>query len=136
MRVSTKDSWPRAVFVSWLDQLMESLGVQSDTQLANRVGIANSSVISNWRRGQTQPDVGNLRKLAAAARVPAVQLYTMAGRIEPSDLETAAPTEPPMPREIQDLIAAYNRSDGPTRKLLLGQVEFLVRTIAPGARVH
>lgn len=135
--VTTKGSWPRAVFVAWLDDLMDALGVQSDNQLAGRVGISSPSVISNWRRGVTQPDVTNLRKLAQAAKVPAVQVYAMAGRIEKQDMEPGPDSSiQPLPKGIRDLIDLYHRSDEATRTVLLGQVDFLVSAIGGKQRVR
>lgn len=135
--MTTKGDWPRAVFVAWLDDLMDALGVQSDNQLAGAVGIASPSVISNWRRGVTQPDVANLRKLAQAAKVPPVKVYAMAGRIEQQDMEPGpAASIKPLPKPIRDLIDLYHGSDEATRTVLLGQVEFLVGAIGQRQRVR
>jgi len=136
MRVSNRETWPRAVFLAWLDQLMDSLGVQSDNQLAQRVGIASSSVISNWRRGQTQPDVANLRKLAVAAGVSPVEVFAKAGRIEDADMSGARESVEPMPRQFRDLVDLYNTSDKETRKVILDQVEFLLAGVAGRARIR
>jgi transcriptional regulator with XRE-family HTH domain len=136
MRVTNRDGWPRAVFLAWLDQLMESLGVTSDNQLAQRVGIASSSVISNWRRGQTQPDVTNLRKLAIAAGVSPVEVFAKAGRLEDADIQMERRPVEPLPKAFRDLIDLYMRSDGDTRSVILGQVEFLLAGIAGRQRVR
>lgn len=132
MHVPTKESWPHAAFIAWLDELKKSLGVSSDNQLAGRVGIASASVVSNWRRGATQPDVGNLRKLADAAGVPAISVYALAGRVADDDMgEQSMEAVHPLPRALRELNELYRTSDEPTRAVLLQQVEFLLKAVGP-----
>lgn len=101
-------------------------------QLAQRAGMASPSVISGWRSGRTQPSPHNLRKIAALAGVPPVDVYRLAGRIEGGDLSTEPPALPaePLPWQINELIDVWRASDDDARTVILGQVEFLVHAMS------
>lgn len=116
--------------MAWLDQLKDALNIPSDMQLADRAGIASPSVISGWRRGRTQPGQQNLRKLAALAGRPAIEVYRLAGHIADDDDVTAPATPPePLPRSLVDLIDLYRESDPDARVVILGQVNFLINAM-------
>jgi transcriptional regulator with XRE-family HTH domain len=86
----TRTKWPHAVFVAWLDQLKESLGVRSDKELGERLDIS-PSLINGWRHARSQPSLPNLRKLALAADVPPARVYALAGRLH-NDVHTEEAT--------------------------------------------
>jgi transcriptional regulator with XRE-family HTH domain len=116
--------------MAWLDQLKESRDIPSDMQLAQRAKISAPSVISGWRTGRTQPSKENLRKIANYAGEAPVTLWRLAGLVDDGDLDAPelAPSEP-LPRQIQDLITLYRGADKSARKVILGQVEFLVNAM-------
>lgn len=131
VRVSRDAVWPHAVFMAWLDSLKEARGIPSDLQLAKVAGISHSSVISGWRSGDRQPGTDNLRKIAKFAGEPAIKVFRLAGIVDDHDLdEELPPMHEPIPEQVQRLLDLIKRSDQNTRTVILGQVEFLVTTIA------
>lgn len=132
--VSTSSEWPQRQFLAWLDELKERLDVPSDYQLAQRLGIGHT-LISGWRNGRQRPSIGTLTAIATATGDDARRLWVLAGAVPADNVGLSQqPAPEPLPREIEDLIALYHRSDRDTRTVLLGQVKFLVDAITPRAR--
>lgn len=135
-RVPTRTDWPQGAFLRWLDELKESLGLPSDLQLAQHLGIGHT-LISGWRNGRQRPSQGTLTTIAAATGDDPRRLWVLAGIATPQEVGLAGAKPPePLPQEINDLIALYRRSDKTTRTVLLGQVAFLVDAIGGRQRVR
>ena len=131
VHVSTETDWPHAVFMAWLDQLREARKIPSDMQLAVKAGISSPSVISGWRSGRTQPSRENLRKIAKLAGEPPIRVFRLAGVVDAEDLDgPELVPDSPTPRQIQELIDLYWRSDEDTQTVILGQVDFLVHAMS------
>lgn len=135
-RVPTRTDWPQATFLKWLDQLKDSLGLPSDLQLAQHLGIGHT-LISGWRNGRQRPSTGTLTAIASATGEDPRHLWVLAGVATAQEVGLAGrPAPDPLPREITDLIALYRRSDKATRAVLLGQVAFLTDAIGGRQRVR
>ena len=127
--VPTQTSWPKANFLQWLDELKDSLGLPSDLQLAQHLGIGHT-LISGWRNGRQRPSQGTLTTIAGRTGDDPRQLWVLAGVATAAEVGLEGTRVPePLPKEINDLIALYRRSDKQTRTVLLGQVDFLVKAI-------
>lgn len=97
------ESWPHERFIDYLDELMASAGIASDTRLDEKSGVSQS-LISRWRNAKLRPSMDNLRKIASAVGVPAVRLWVAAGHVQESDLELAEDIDfSVLPPEIRKL---------------------------------
>lgn len=80
----------------WGDYLTRAMSNARMTQaeLARATGISDS-VISRWRRGESVPDLPNLRRLAVALRVPLLDLAVAAGHMSPAEARMRDQPKPP-----------------------------------------
>ena len=75
---------------------MEAAGYAKASELARATGIAEAN-ISRWLRGETQPDLANLRRIAAVLKVPLLELIVAAGHLSPAEAklrDVVPPTAP------------------------------------------
>ena len=100
----------------WVDYLEAALSKarMRPSELARKAGVSDS-VLSRWRRGESVPDVPNLRRLSRALEVPLLELMVAAGHIEPAEARMrdrpATPSAAPVgagvdPDVLADLVAA------------------------------
>jgi transcriptional regulator with XRE-family HTH domain len=85
-------------FGAYLARAMDAARL-SIADLERQTGI-NNSLISKWRLGRTVPSMENLRLLAPALRVPAMDLFVRAGHVRPDEAGMASVPEPPDPRPL------------------------------------
>jgi transcriptional regulator with XRE-family HTH domain len=116
--------------MSWLDQVKARLGMVSDYQFAQHVGIG-ATVINGWRNGRTRPSLAKLTTLAAAIGEDPRTLWALAG-LEGMEAQGSPLIEDPLPKPVVELIALYRRLDAKGQDRLLQQVDFLVEAIGRG----
>jgi transcriptional regulator with XRE-family HTH domain len=73
---------------------MTAAGCNTASELARKTGIGEAQ-ISRWLRGQTTPDVPNLRRLSKPLRRPLLELLVAAGHVEPEEARMKDRPEPP-----------------------------------------
>lgn len=103
-------------FLRYVDAAKINAGIESDAELARRMG-KKQTPISMWRRHGAQPTPELLDILAEVLGVPARNLYILAGRNVPGDTDEV--NERLLPREIKELIALYEESADDERAQLL-----------------
>lgn len=134
--VGTRNDWPQAEFVAWLDGVRRQLGLPSDYQLARHLGISHT-LISGWRGGRQQPSMQTLSSMAAVLEEDPRRLWVLAGHANAIDVglldDDATPRmpAPELPDEIVDLIQVYGdeRMTDDDRSAVRGWVATLVRGI-------
>lgn len=85
--------------VPWPEYLARTMRARGFTQaeLGRQSGLGQS-LISRWLRGESQPDLPNLRKLGKVLGVPFLELAVAAGHIDPKEAQLKdAPSPPPVP---------------------------------------
>lgn len=90
-------------FYDWLATTARANGYGSDAQLAEALGLQQSTV-SRWRKG-TRPHITHLVKLGQLFRMSIEPMLTMSGHVPPDLLrntEPPAPPTPPIVRQIQE----------------------------------
>jgi transcriptional regulator with XRE-family HTH domain len=87
---------------------MTAAGYARTADLVRATGIGDA-VISRWLRGETTPDIPNLRRLSKALKIPPLVLAVAAGHFSPKEAqmrELPKPPEPvyadPVEREIRE----------------------------------
>ena len=120
-------------FGRWLIARMAALGL-TPADLSRATGI-DASLISKWRRGEAQPSLANLRRLAPAHQTPFVELAAVAGHNESSDVGGKTLPRPPAAHPLVLDVARLLGEDSPLpqgeRELL---EELIGRIIAPYRR--
>lgn len=115
-------------FGDYLTAVRNEAGFANDAALARAAGV-RASIISRWRRGEMRPGHENLNRIAAAVRIPAVNLWIVAGLADPEDLDMSeAPDISVLPREFIDLIELWrdDRLKEADREFVRRQISILV----------
>ena len=105
-------------FGLFLLHAMNSAGYSTVAALSRASGIAEP-VLARWLKNETQPSLEGLRPLAAAVRVPLLELLVAAGRMTAAEAGLEAdPTPPPAPPTIEEQILALPMSDDRKQALI------------------
>lgn len=126
--------WQPDQFAQFLDAAMDREGIPNDAELSRRSGVRQTQ-IGNWRAGKNRPSPQLLDRLAETLRVPASNLYTLAGW-SPSDIVQHFEAPPPLPPELRDLIRIYLDADtvDEHKAWIVAQAGMIVQAVEAMAR--
>jgi transcriptional regulator with XRE-family HTH domain len=111
MCVDARSDWPQHEFLKWLDAVRDQLGLPSDLQLSQHIGVGHT-LISGWRNGRQRPSVKSLNIIAAKLGEDPRKLWVLAGLAHATDTgllgdQPTAGVMYGMPEEMRDLMAVY-----------------------------
>jgi transcriptional regulator with XRE-family HTH domain len=108
----------------WLQKQMRTCGFGTDDELADAIGVANSTVF-RWRAKGARPDIAQLRQLVGALRTDLRTLLVVSGTLTERELGGAVGRADPLePRELLErdrslsqqarviMLAAYDAAVG------------------------
>lgn len=110
--VSTRDPWPQAEFLAWLDSTKRRLSLPSDYAMAKHFGIGHT-LISGWRNDRQRPSIDTLTRMAAVLGEDPRSLWVLAGQADAAgvgltdDDMAATRRTAERPQEVDDLLSAY-----------------------------
>lgn len=117
---------------AYLADLMQRGGFANAADLSRAAGI-DQTQISRWLRGQGQPSLENLRRLAPIVRRPILELAVKAGHFtaEEARLRDVTPEQPSPVADIAEAIKQDTELLDEARQHLLNQYELLRRLSDP-----
>lgn len=94
---------------------MKAANDMSQADLGRATGIS-SGTISKWLSGDVQPDIPQLRRVAATLRIPVLTLAVAAGHFTPKEAQLKDMPALPQPVEV-DPVEAEIRAGGYTAEV-------------------